>query len=318
MKIIVQMAIMFSLIALNVLPASAVGIIVGNATGQAGDTVSIDVTLDTVPGYVAGYGPVLIKYDPARLSFVVCDSTLSGLYLDTPGIVTFGGLASDGGVILTCRFTIEPSNNLPRSMALTITESEIVDVNGALIIPTVVNGSITDISPQLSVAMSGSGGGTVTSNPSSTPGIACTSGNCVTFYPSGTKLSLLQKPDATSTFDKWTGCNDIGSEGECNVTMTGAKNISASFAAAPKAKVVEKPFFVSVQEAYDDSATVNNAVIKLLDDTLIGNFTAARNITVTLEGGYNAAYTGISAETVIKGAVVLKNGTVKMKGIVVR
>jgi hypothetical protein len=99
--------------------------------------------------------------------------------------------------------------------------------------------------------------------------------------------------------------------------MTGTKTVNASFIAAPKAKVGIKEFS-EVQAAYDDSATVNNAVIKLLDDTLTGNFTAGRNITVTLEGGYNALFSGTSSDTVIKGAVVLKSGTVKMKGIVVR
>jgi hypothetical protein len=99
--------------------------------------------------------------------------------------------------------------------------------------------------------------------------------------------------------------------------MNSAQTVTATFTAAPKTEVGIKEFS-GVQAVYDDSATVSNSVIKLLDDTLFGNFTAGRNITVTLEGGYNADYTGISSETVIKDAVVLKSGTVKMKGIDVR
>ncbi|MFZ4856532.1 MAG: C10 family peptidase [Desulfuromonadaceae bacterium] len=76
--------------------------------------------------------------------------------------------------------------------------------------------------------------------------------------------------------------------------------------------------FSSIQAAYDDSATATNAIIKLLEGELTGDFTAGRNITVSLEGGYNASYSGISTRTAIKGRFVLKNGTVKIRGINVR
>jgi hypothetical protein len=76
--------------------------------------------------------------------------------------------------------------------------------------------------------------------------------------------------------------------------------------------------FSTVQAAYDDSATLNNTIIKLLEGVLTGNFTSSRNIAVTLEGGYNAAYSGISSEITLSGTVVLKSGAVKIKGIRVR
>jgi hypothetical protein len=53
----------------------------------------------------------------------------------------------------------------------------------------------------LTVTNTGSGGGTVTSNPS---GISCTP-TCTASYAAGTIVTLTPQPDATSVFGGWSG-----------------------------------------------------------------------------------------------------------------
>jgi len=86
-----------------------------------------------------------------------------------------------------------------------------------------------------------------------------------------------------------------------------AKWISGSYT-APKAKVASTDY-TGAQAAYSAAGTTSGSVIKLLEGTLVENFTADRNITVTLDGGYNTLYEGIQSETTINGVVTLKSGT---------
>jgi hypothetical protein len=76
----------------------------------------------------------------------------------------------------------------------------------------------------LSVAKGGGGNGTVTSSPA---GINCGS-DCSESYDSGTAVSLTATPAAGSTFTGWSGaCSGTGA---CNVTMTAARSVTATFA----------------------------------------------------------------------------------------
>jgi len=79
----------------------------------------------------------------------------------------------------------------------------------------------------LSVSKTGSGTGTVTSSPA---GINCGS-ECSAEYESGTEVTLSASEDPGSLFTGWSGAGCSGS-GECKVTMTEAKSVSANFAPA--------------------------------------------------------------------------------------
>ncbi len=166
----------------------------------------------------------------------------------------------------------------------------------------------------LNVTITGSGQGSVNSSPA---GIACSSGSSTSCSGSfSSYVNLFPTASAGSLFSGWTGCTSTAGT-TCIVFMNGTKNITATFTAAPKVKVGAKGFS-TLQAAYDDSATTTGAVIKLLEGTLTGNFTAGRGIAVKLEGGYNAAYDAVTAETTIQGAVKVRAGTVRMKRINVR
>ena len=78
----------------------------------------------------------------------------------------------------------------------------------------------------LSVSKTGSGTGTVTSSPA---GINCGS-ECSAEYESGTEVTLSASEDPGSLFTGWSGA--CSGSGECKVTMSEAKSVSANFAPA--------------------------------------------------------------------------------------
>jgi hypothetical protein len=80
----------------------------------------------------------------------------------------------------------------------------------------------------LSVAKSGSGTGTVTSDPA---GISCGL-DCGETYDTGTVVSLTATPDADSTFTGWTGCDSVDVTDACTVAMTSDRGVTASFRAS--------------------------------------------------------------------------------------
>lgn len=79
----------------------------------------------------------------------------------------------------------------------------------------------------LSVTRSGSGGGTVSSDPN---GIACGS-NCSSSYIDGTQVALTAAPVDGSRFVGWSGaCSGTGT---CQVTMSEVRSVTAQFSLIP-------------------------------------------------------------------------------------
>ena len=79
----------------------------------------------------------------------------------------------------------------------------------------------------LTVLKSGTGSGTVVSSP---PGISCGS-DCSQGYDEGAEVALAATPNADSTFGGWSGA--CSGTGPCNVSMDGARSVTATFIAQP-------------------------------------------------------------------------------------
>ena len=76
---------------------------------------------------------------------------------------------------------------------------------------------------QLSVSLTGSGGGTISSSP---PGISCGQ-TCTASFNSGTTVTLTATPNSGNTFLGWSGaCTGTG---PCQVSLSGASTVSATF-----------------------------------------------------------------------------------------
>jgi len=97
--------------------------------------------------------------------------------------------------------------------------------------------------------------------------------------------------------------------------MDSAKTVTATFTAAPRAKIGDT-VYATVQEAYNSAAS--GALIKLLEGTQTETITFGRDISVFLEGGYYASYSGVNSNTSLDGKLQLRSGTVRMKQVNVK
>ncbi len=83
--------------------------------------------------------------------------------------------------------------------------------------------------PVLTVNISGTGSGTVTSSPS---GINCGS-VCSASFARDTQVILTATPDAGSTVSNWSGCDSVSQDKRtCTVRMTGNRTVTVTFARA--------------------------------------------------------------------------------------
>ena len=98
-----------------------------------------------------------------------------------------------------------------------------------------VNASFTAPQKFLTVTKEGTAGGTITSAPA---GINCPT-DCTNNYDEGTSVVLTANPDANVAFTGWTGCDSTNGS-QCTVTMSDAKSVSGSFAAAQRSLAVSK------------------------------------------------------------------------------
>ena len=111
----------------------------------------------------------------------------------------------------------------------------------------------------LTVSLTGSGSGTVTSNPA---GINCPT-TCTAPFPDGTYVTLNGSPAAGSAFVGITGC-DSYSVGQCTMSMSSSKNVTARFdgsgsGPAPTPTPGPTSFTLSVSRAGTGSGTVSSA-----------------------------------------------------------
>ena len=104
---------------------------------------------------------------------------------------------------------------------------------------------------KLTVKETGTGSGTVTSSPT---GINCSSGTCSTEFEEGTTVTLTGTPAAGTKAVSWSGCNSVNGENKCLVTMTAAKEVTATFDLEPTPK-----FKLTVKEVGIGSGTVTSS-----------------------------------------------------------
>ena len=219
---------------------SASGVLTPRARGRATITAVVGgraatIVVIVVPAPVGvsvtaagGLGSGTVTSRPAGIDCQVTSGTASGscsMTFDADVAVTlvatpatgsafasWGGDCATAGVVLTCQVT--PS--VPRSATVTFVAFR-----------------------TLSVALAGSGDGTVTSQP---VGIACqltaepngttsggtTTGTCTGAYLDGTAITLTASPSATSSFAGWTGACATASL-TCTVTVDQAQRVTATF-----------------------------------------------------------------------------------------
>jgi surface antigen len=190
------------------------------------------------------------------------------------------------------------------------------DTTGSGVNP--LNFTAVEQTHNLNVTVTGSGVGSINSDPSGF--ISCTyppqAGTCTTTRAASASLTLLASPDNYSIFSGWGNQCSTCSGISCLVEFESDKNCTATFTAAPKARVGTKEFS-SLQAAYEDTGTQNDSIIKLLEGSQTGCLTADREINLTVEGGYKSDYVGNSANTTIYGNILIKAGSVSFESVIV-
>lgn len=128
---------------------------------------------------------------------------------------------------------------------------------------------VTVANPALTVTNAGTGIGVVTSDPT---GISCGS-NCTENYTSGTLVTLTVVADTGSNFGGWSGCDNTPTTTTCEVTMSGAKNVTATFDLALSCTPATST------DITGDYSLVTQADVNALTNVnkIIGNLTLAPN-----------------------------------------
>lgn len=176
-----------------------------------------------------------------------------------------------------------------------------------------VCGPVKATDPVLIVEATGPGRGTVQSLPS---GINCGADCSVTFAP-GSVVTLKAVAAPHSHFASWSGGGCSGN-GDCTVTLTENTTVRAQFSAARPVKIAENnaTIYTSPQQAYNNALS-GNTIISWAQ-SFNENLTLNQPVTVKLKGGYDTDFVNNPDATVIKGALIISNGTVTVENIAIK
>lgn len=165
--------------------------------------------------------------------------------------------------------------------------------------------------PTLSVTRSGTGSGSVFSDPSGT--IDCPATNCSSQVGIGSTIQLTALPNASSTFGSWSGCTSATGP-SCSVTMgSDDKTVTATFNSA-RAQI-SGVGYTTLAAAY--ATSFGSTPILLLDGNLGEGLTVTKS--VTLKGGYNASFSGLTGLfTNLNSPLTVQSGTLTVDRITVK
>ncbi|MBM4776852.1 MAG: hypothetical protein GQE15_04040 [Archangiaceae bacterium] len=133
----------------------------------------------------------------------------------------------------------------------------------------------------LTVSKAGTGGGTVGSNPA---GISCGT-SCTSSWDSATVVTLVAMPDSSSSFAGWSGaCTGTGS---CVVTMSAARNVTATFN--------RLQFALSVMRTGAGTGTVTSSPAGIAcGATCSASYDAGTMVTLTATAASDSTFSGWS------------------------
>jgi hypothetical protein len=72
-------------------------------------------------------------------------------------------------------------------------------------------------------------------------------------------------------------------------------------------------YYPTIWDAYSNAT--NNDTIQCQDIIYVGDFTAGRNITVSIQGGYDCSYSTVPGVTSIEGNIIINNGKVTIENM---
>ncbi len=153
----------------------------------------------------------------------------------------------------------------------------------------------------LTVTKAGTGTGMVSGS-----GLSCSGSTCSGKYNSGTSVVLTTAATGTSTFGGWSGCSTV-SGGNCTVSMTGAKSVTAAFTVPT--------YSLTVTKAGTGTGTVSGSGLSCSGSTCSGStcsgsYNSGTSVVLTAAATGTSTFGGWTGCTTVSGA----NCTVSMTG----
>ena len=167
--------------------------------------------------------------------------------------------------------------------------------------------------PDLTVVLTGSGGGVVSSDPA---GIGCSFGTCIANFPNGTFLTLDASPDANSLFAGWNGA--CAGSGTCGFTISADTSLTATFEYIQPARTSAMSYYDTVSAAYAALPVSSGGTIQMRQFTFVENLNMNRSVPVLFSGGYNPAYTVNSGFTTIQGDLTVAFGSLTVDRVIIK
>ena len=216
-------------------PSGAIGVLsTSDSSYQPAFATHVGWDFPTGIGSLNAYNLVAGIYNNTYFQLAVSvGGTGSGTVTSNPvGITCPGTCANYFKIASKVTLTATPASGSTFagwSGACTGTGTCTVTMNGFQSVAATFN---TSAGVPLTVTLSGTGNGSVTSNPA---GINCP-GTCSASFPSGSSVVLTANAASGSTFSGWSGaCTGTGS---CSVTMRAAQSVTATFSLASGNPVV--------------------------------------------------------------------------------
>ena len=157
----------------------------------------------------------------------------------------------------------------------------------------------------------GSGVGSI-----SVSGQGICAGSCAYGVPKGTVVTLFPAPDALSSFTGWNGCDSVSGL-ICTVTPWTARMVVAIFETTAPVRLDGMPnrYFLTLLDAYRNAAS--GGVIRARQRVFDEGFTFDRNVAVTVKGGHDIRFGTILGQSILKGVVTIKSGSVTFDDFVI-
>ena len=296
---------------------------IGNAapaTVYAGTATAGAFSLTTAPDSAISpisfnFGSVTIPASSASQVFTISNTGLRDLSVSS--VVLSGGDSAMFSVAVGSCPSLTPTLKPGGSCTVNVTftpasagakVTTLVVASNAVTTPTVnvpLSGTGVVQTYPLTLMVTGTGIGTVNYS----TGGSC-SADCSQSFDKGTSITLTPLAGANSVFAGWSNCPMTMGD-SCLIVIYSPLTITAYF----NNLTFDVPPYPSIQAAYD--AAVDGGVIRVTTATYSGSLACNRNITVTLQGGYDTAFTTIAGYTTLSGTLTVSAGTLIVGGLVV-
>ena len=282
------------------------------------DNTFVTETSDAKTFTISNTGPASSSINLTGIAISGTDQSMFTVSSNTCGAT----LVAPGTCTVSVTFTPSTGGNKSASLVITSSDPE----RPTLSVP--LTGRGVSLSPSVTVAVGGSGTGSVHSTPA---GIACDKNGgagCTSQFTFNTSVTLSPVGDANSLFSGWsctTGdCSWLSAcsgTGDCVIpSLQFDITANAAFTAVKPVKIHGTAFtFDTLTAAYASANTVNGSVIDARASLFAESPNFAGGKSITINGGYDLTFTTNSGfySTVTGGSFTIGTGQITLSNIIV-